>query len=92
MRHRRRACLNHGSIPSKALISASDVAHDARHAESMGVFADPAVDMAGMTEWKDGVVTRLTRGVESLCKNAGVNLVEGTAGSSTTGGAHRTRR
>ncbi|KAA9399232.1 dihydrolipoyl dehydrogenase [Haloarcula sp. CBA1130] len=72
-------CLNHGCIPSKALISASDVAHDARQAESMGVFADPAVDMAGMTEWKDGVVTRLTRGVESLCKSAGVNLVEGTA-------------
>jgi dihydrolipoamide dehydrogenase len=72
-------CLNHGCIPSKALISASDVAHDAKQAEEMGVFADPAVDMAGMTEWKDGVVTRLTRGVESLCESAGVNLVEGTA-------------
>ncbi|MDS0261681.1 dihydrolipoyl dehydrogenase [Haloarcula sp. S1CR25-12] len=72
-------CLNHGCIPSKALISAADVAHDAREAEGMGVFADPAVDMNAMTEWKDGVVTRLTRGVESLCKSAGVNLVEGTA-------------
>ncbi|MBX0322336.1 dihydrolipoyl dehydrogenase [Halomicroarcula sp. F13] len=72
-------CLNHGCIPSKALISAADVAHDAKHAEDMGVFADPAVDMAGMTEWKDGVVTRLTKGVESLCKSAGVNLVSGTA-------------
>ncbi|WP_254279468.1 dihydrolipoyl dehydrogenase [Haloarcula marina] len=72
-------CLNHGCIPSKAFISAADVAHDAGHAEDMGVFADPAVDMAGMSEWKDGVVTRLTKGVESLCKSAGVNLVEGTA-------------
>ncbi|MFC7018240.1 MULTISPECIES: dihydrolipoyl dehydrogenase [Haloarcula] len=72
-------CLNHGCIPSKALVSAADVAHDARQAEDMGVFADPAVDMAGMTAWKDGVVTRLTRGVESLCENAGVNLVSGTA-------------
>ena len=72
-------CLNHGCIPSKALISASDIAHDAREAEAMGIFADPAVDMKGMTEWKDGVVTRLTRGVESLCKSAGVNLIEGTA-------------
>ena len=72
-------CLNHGCIPSKAFISAADVAHDARGAEEMGIFADPAVDMAGMTEWKDGVVTRLTRGVESLCKSAGVALVEGTA-------------
>ncbi|MDS0281887.1 dihydrolipoyl dehydrogenase [Haloarcula onubensis] len=72
-------CLNHGCIPSKAFISAADVAHDAREAEAMGVFADPAVDMEGMTKWKDGVVTRLTRGVESLCKSAGVALVEGTA-------------
>jgi len=72
-------CLNHGCIPSKALISASDIAHDAREAEEMGIFADPAVDMVGLTEWKDGVVTRLTRGVESLCKSAGVDLVEGTA-------------
>jgi dihydrolipoamide dehydrogenase len=72
-------CLNHGCIPSKALISAADVAYDAREAEKMGIFADPAVDMNAMIEWKDGVVTRLSRGVESLCKSAGVNLVEGTA-------------
>ncbi|MBX0296095.1 dihydrolipoyl dehydrogenase [Haloarcula nitratireducens] len=72
-------CLNHGCIPSKALISATDVAHDAGQAEDMGVYADPAVDMSAMSEWKDGVVTRLTRGVESLCESAGVNLIEGTA-------------
>jgi dihydrolipoamide dehydrogenase len=72
-------CLNHGCIPSKALISTSDIAHDARSAEELGIFAEPAVDIEAMTEWKDGVVTRLTRGVESLCKSAGVNLVEGTA-------------
>ncbi len=72
-------CLNHGCIPSKALISASDIAHDARNAERMGVYADPAVDMEGMAEWKDGVVTRLTRGVESLCTSAGVTLIDGTA-------------
>ncbi|MFB6139355.1 MAG: dihydrolipoyl dehydrogenase [Halosimplex sp.] len=72
-------CLNHGCIPSKALISATDVAHDAGHAEEMGIYADPAVDLQGMVEWKDGVVDRLTGGVEQLCKAAGVNLVEGRA-------------
>jgi len=72
-------CLNYGCIPSKALISATDRAHDVREAEHMGIYADPAVDVAAMNEWKDGVVTRLTRGVESLCKRAGVNLVEGRA-------------
>ena len=72
-------CLNHGCIPSKALISATDVAHDAGHAEEMGIYADPAVDLQGMVEWKDGVVDRLTGGVEKLCKAAGVNLIEGRA-------------
>ena len=72
-------CLNYGCIPSKALISATDVAHSAGEAEHMGIYADPAVDLDGMTDWKDTVVTRLTRGVEGLCKRAGVNLVEGRA-------------
>ena len=72
-------CLNHGCIPSKAFVSATDVAHDAGTAEHMGVYADPAVDMQGMVTWKDRLVRRLTTGVESLCERAGVNLVEGRA-------------
>ncbi|MFC4249756.1 dihydrolipoyl dehydrogenase [Natribaculum luteum] len=72
-------CLNHGCIPSKALITATNVAHEAGNAEEMGIHADPAVDLAGMIDWKDGVVDQLTSGVEKLCKANGVNLVEGTA-------------
>jgi len=73
------ACLNRGCIPSKALITGSGLAHEAGNAEFMGVHADPAVDMGKMVEWKDGVVDRLTGGVEKLCKANGVNLIEGTA-------------
>jgi dihydrolipoamide dehydrogenase len=72
-------CLNYGCIPSKAYITAADVAHDAATAEAMGIHADPAVDMAGLTEWKEGVVEELTDGVETLCKANGVDLVAGTA-------------
>ncbi len=72
-------CLNHGCIPSKALISAGDLAHRAGAAEDMGVYADPAVDLGGMVDWKDGIVTRLTRGVQHLCEQAGVTLVSGRA-------------
>ncbi|MFC6615751.1 dihydrolipoyl dehydrogenase [Halopenitus salinus] len=73
------ACLNRGCIPSKALITATDVAHEAGSAEHMGVHADPAIDFEGMQSWKSGVVGQLTGGVEKLCKANGVNLVEGTA-------------
>jgi dihydrolipoamide dehydrogenase len=72
-------CLNRGCIPSKAYITATGVAHDAATAEEMGVYADPAIDLATMREWKEGVVDRLTGGVEKLCKANGVNLIEGTA-------------
>ena len=73
------ACLNHGCIPSKALISGTNIAHEAGEAEAIGVHADPEIDMAAMIEWKDGIVDRLTGGVEKLCKANGVSLVRGTA-------------
>ena len=72
-------CLNHGCIPSKAFITAADLAHDAGSAADMGVHADPAVDVARMAGWKDEVVEGLTGGVEKLCEANGVNLIEGTA-------------
>ena len=72
-------CLNTGCIPSKAYITATDIAHEASNAELMGVSANPEVDLETMTEWKDGVVDQLTGGVEKLCKANGVSLVEGTA-------------
>ncbi|MFB6071982.1 MAG: dihydrolipoyl dehydrogenase [Halobacterium sp.] len=72
-------CLNYGCIPSKAMVTASDVAYEAGHAEEMGVYADPEVDVAEMVDWKDGVVDQLTGGVEKLCKANGVNLMDGRA-------------
>jgi dihydrolipoamide dehydrogenase len=72
-------CLNHGCIPSKALISATDVAHEAREAENRGIHADLEVQMGEMVDWKEGVVDQLTGGVEKLCKANGVNLIEGRA-------------
>src|SRR5699024_2596651 len=70
-------CLNYGCIPSKALLSAADVVHDAGHRESMGIYADPYVDWDELLEWQAGVVTRLTDGVKQLCANVGVELVDG---------------
>ncbi|MFB6298789.1 MAG: dihydrolipoyl dehydrogenase [Halobacteriales archaeon] len=72
-------CLNRGCIPSKALVTSAGLVHEAGHAKSMGVHADPEVDMEAMIDWKDGVVDQLTSGVEKLCKANGVNLVEGRA-------------
>jgi dihydrolipoamide dehydrogenase len=72
-------CLNHGCVPSKALISATGLAERAASARKMGVDADVSTDIERMTEWKDGIVDRLTGGVETLCRANGVDLVEGRA-------------
>ena len=72
-------CLNDGCIPSKALITATGIAHDAADAAEMGVDADPSIDVGRMMAWKDGVVDRLTGGVEKLCKANDVTVVDGLA-------------
>ncbi|WP_181692539.1 dihydrolipoyl dehydrogenase [Natronomonas sp. LN261] len=72
-------CLNEGCIPSKALIHVSDLAHEVEGAETMGLYARADVDMQGLVGWKDGIVERLTEGVETLCTANGVNLIEGHA-------------
>jgi dihydrolipoamide dehydrogenase len=73
-------CLNVGCIPSKALIHASDLAHEIQHASGMGLTVDGLeVDLPKMVEWKDGIVQRLTGGIQQLCKANGVEIVHGTA-------------
>ena len=74
-------CLNHGCIPSKALLTATGRvdAVTGTGAEGMGIYADPYIDMAELVEWKDGVVDRLTSGVEKLCETSGIQSVQGTA-------------
>lgn len=73
-------CLNIGCIPSKALISATKLAHKAEHAEKMGVkFEAPKVDMVQMQEWKRGITSKLTGGVEMLVKKNGCEYRQATA-------------
>jgi len=73
-------CLNVGCIPSKALIHASDLAYEVQHGQAMGLTVDGLnVDLPKMVEWKDGIVERLTGGVEFLCSKNGVEVVYGSA-------------
>ena len=78
-------CLIRGCIPSKALIHAAHQFHKlAKHASNdghMGIsIPGPAeLNMGNLVEWKEGIVTRLNKGVEHLLKNAGAELVTGWA-------------
>ena len=71
-------CLNWGCIPSKALIHASNVFEDIQHADQLGIdVGSPSIDMPDLVDWKDRIVTKLTRGVEHLMNNSGVDVVYG---------------
>ena len=78
-------CLIRGCIPSKALIHAAHQFHNlAKHASNdghMGIsIPGPAeLNMGNLVEWKEGIVTRLNKGVEHLLKNAGAELINGWA-------------
>ncbi len=71
-------CLHYGCIPTKALLHAAEVADAARESEQFGIKATfDGVDMAGVHAYKDGVVSRLHKGLQGLVKSRGVTYVEG---------------
>ncbi len=75
-------CLNVGCIPSKAVIHAADMFEAmvrASRGELPGMTVrEPTVDWPGALTWKDGIVRKLTSGVGSLLKKAGVTTISGT--------------
>jgi len=79
-------CLNVGCIPSKALLHAARVIEDAESMAEFGVrFGPPEIDAAKLRDWKNGVVARLTDGLETLARQRKVTVIRGEA---TFVGAH----
>lgn len=72
-------CLNHGCIPSKALLSGTETVHEMEASEEMGIYVEPYVNVEEMVAWKDGIVDQLTNGVGQLCQQNGVELIDGFA-------------
>ena len=71
-------CLNVGCIPSKALLHAARVIADAEEMAAYGVeFGHPKTDIAKLRSWKNGVVSKLTKGLGSLAKARKVTVLEG---------------
>jgi dihydrolipoamide dehydrogenase len=72
-------CLNVGCIPSKALLHAARVIEETREMKSHGLdFGDPDIDLDNLRAWKQGVVSRLTGGLEQLATRRKVEVVTGT--------------
>ena len=60
-------CLHRGCIPTKALLHAGEIADNTRHAAEFGVKADfHSMDMVAVNAYKDGVITKLHKGLQAL--------------------------
>ncbi|MEV7227091.1 MULTISPECIES: dihydrolipoyl dehydrogenase [Polymorphospora] len=72
-------CLHRGCIPTKALLHAGEVADQTRESEQFGVKAELiGVDMAGVNAYKNGVVSRLFKGLQGLVNGSKkITLVSG---------------
>lgn len=74
-------CLNVGCIPSKALLHASHMLHEAEHNfAAMGLKGkSPSVDWKQMLAYKDDVIGQNTKGIEFLFKKNKVDWIKGWA-------------
>ncbi|MFI1988167.1 dihydrolipoyl dehydrogenase [Actinoplanes sp. NPDC020271] len=72
-------CLHRGCVPTKALLHAAEIADQTRESEQFGVKADlVGIDMAGVNSYKDGVVSRLYKGLTGLLThNKNITVVAG---------------
>ncbi len=72
-------CLHRGCIPTKALLHAGEVADETRHAGEFGVIAQfNSIDMPKVNEYKDGVISKLHKGLQGLIKSRNITYIEGT--------------
>ena len=70
-------CLHKGCIPTKALLHAGEIADSTRHAGDFGVKADfHSMDMSAVNAYKDGVVSKLHKGLQGLVKSRNITYVE----------------
>ena len=73
-------CLNVGCIPSKALLHASQLLEETKHADMMGIkIGSVKVDLQKMMAYKQAGIEANTQGVTFLLKKNNIEAISGTA-------------
>ena len=71
-------CLHRGCIPTKALLHSAEVADTVRESANFGIGSTlTSIDMPAVLSYKDGVVSRLYKGLQGLVKARKINYVQG---------------
>ena len=71
-------CLHKGCIPTKALLHSAEIADQARESEAFGVRSSfEGIDISGVQAYKDKVVERLWKGLQSTIASRKIDTIEG---------------
>jgi dihydrolipoamide dehydrogenase len=71
-------CLHRGCIPTKALLHSAEIADQARESETFGVRSSyDGIDIAGVHTYKDKVVDRLWKGLQSTIASRKIDTIQG---------------
>ncbi len=71
-------CLNRGCIPSKTLIAGAEVWRKAKEAAIFGIHMDALrMDYSALNTHKDGVVSKIRKGLEHLLQSNRIRLIRG---------------
>jgi dihydrolipoamide dehydrogenase len=71
-------CLHRGCIPTKALLHAAEIADNTRESASFGIRSTfEGIDVPGVLSYKNGVVDRLWKGLQSTIASRKIDTIEG---------------
>ena len=71
-------CLHKGCIPTKALLHSAEIADQARESEAFGVRSSfEGIDISGVLAYKNKVVERLWKGLQSTIASRKIDTIEG---------------
>jgi dihydrolipoamide dehydrogenase len=71
-------CLHVGCIPTKALLHAAEVADFSRESAKFGVNSEfGGIDIAGVTAYRQSIISSKYKGLQGLIKARGITTIEG---------------
>ena len=70
-------CTLRGCIPTKAILHSADVFDEAKHGASIGVKANPELDMEQVRKFKEDVASKSSKGIEFLFRKNKVERIHG---------------
>jgi len=71
-------CLHVGCIPTKALLHSAEVADVSRESAKYGVTTQfGGIDIAGVTKYREDIVSSKFKGLQGLIKARGITVIEG---------------